>query len=258
MNTDLLTKGFVSETRPLVAGLVSELRKARGTEAGPEGPVLDRLSRNLHRIRSAAGFLGFTNVERLARSLELVLDLCGQGELESGPRLWDSVLDNAEVLGRALEDLETIDEYDLRPQVQDLDRAVHGSVQNDVRKSLEDKLCVAQRADGGDLGCCFVTSRFELERASRAGLGLYRLVIDLMRFYTGGDRGLLTLIADLTDLGLILDSEADLSGIGDLDQSRPTRMPLFVLLASREPEERIRARWSLDAEHMQRVRNPMA
>ena len=250
---------FSTETGPLVDHVLDLLRQARRHPQEIEVAVLESLQEVLHRIRGSAGFLGYFNVERLASCIEGAVSLLANNEIKASVTVIDGLFESAEVLERLLEDLDRADDLDIVNQVEFLHLLTDGKISDDRIRGLQTRLSVTERKEGGRLGYDFWTTSFELERAARGHLRLFFLELDLMADYQDQGKHLLDLVSDLTRFGLILDSGADLSTIGTLDDCfLPKHMPLYVLLASRDDAETIRAHWNLSEDRLTEARNPMA
>ncbi len=250
---------FLNETSPLVAQVLELLNEARRHPQDLGSHDLGPLQRALHRICGSANFLGYLNVERLASSIEGVVSLLANGEIAGSLTLIDGLIEAAEVLERLLDDLERADDLDILNQVEFLHLLSDGKISDARIRCVETRLSVTEKAMGGDLGFEFWTTSFELERAARGGLCLYFLELDLMADYQDQGKHLLDLVSYLTRFGIILDSGADLSAVGTLEDCfLPKHMPLYVLLASRDVAESIRAHWGLSADRIVEARNPLA
>jgi HPt (histidine-containing phosphotransfer) domain-containing protein len=250
---------FLAETNPLVTKVLALLRQARNQPAELGHEVLESLLQHLHRIRGAACFLGFLNVERLSTSIEGALTLLATHEISSSLTLIDGLIEAAEVLERLLEDIERADDLDILNQVEFLHLLTDGKISDARIQGLETRISVTERLSGEPLGHEFWTTSFELERAANGGLRLFFVELDLMADYQDQGKHLLDLVSDLTRFGLILDSGADLSTVGTLEDCfLPKHMPLFVLLASRDEPDSIREHWGLSEERLSEARNPLA
>lgn len=250
---------FLTETNPLVSEVLDWLREARirPDDIGPD--ELEALLQHLHRIRGAACFLGFLNVERLSTSIEGAVALLASGEIPGSLMLIDGLIEATEVLERLLEDIERADDLDILNQVEFLHLLTDGKISDARIHGLETRLSVTEFATGEALSFEFRTTSFELERAARHGLRLFFLELDLMADYQDQGKHLLDLVSDLTRFGLILDSGADLSTVGTLEDCfLPKHMPLYVLLASRDDPDSIRRHWGLSGTRLREVRNPVA
>lgn len=249
---------FLIETNPLVDEVLESLRQARRRPSEISGELLDELLQKLHRIRGAACFLGFLNVERLSTSIERAITLLANAEIEGSVTLIDGLVEATEVLERLLEDIERADDLDILNQVEFLHLLTDGKISEAHIRCLETRLSVTEKVSGETLIHPFQTTSFELERAARGGLRLFFVELDLMGDYQDQGKHLLDLVSDLTRFGLILDSGADLSTIGTLEDCfLPKHMPLYVLLASRDEPDEIRGHWGLGEERLSEVKNPL-
>lgn len=119
-----LVAAFVVESLEHLADIENQLLSIEGAGEALDVELVNTVFRAVHSVKGAAGFLGLQAINRLAHSLENVLNLVRNRELIPTSMTVDVMLKAADSLRQLLEDVETSNTVDVSEHTTKLDAIV--------------------------------------------------------------------------------------------------------------------------------------
>ncbi|MBL8753814.1 MAG: chemotaxis protein CheW [Planctomycetes bacterium] len=214
-----LVHDFVTESREHLGSVEADLLSL---EAKPSAAseTINRVFRGVHSVKGVAGFLGFDNINKLAHSLESVLDLVRKERLGMSPELADVLLGATDRLRDLIEHVADSNGMAIDDQI--------GSLQRFLDPGLAPRPKAAAVEVGSDewlLQLSLVLPRIALAACCPAA-AIVEIVGRLGRVAQGG-----------TDLCARA-------------QGEPSRDPVVVQLVTANPPETVRTQLHLEADEI--------
>ncbi|MCA9230431.1 MAG: Hpt domain-containing protein, partial [Planctomycetales bacterium] len=116
MDDELLSE-FVVEANEHMADIENQLLSIEESGANVDVDLVNEVFRGVHSIKGAAGFLGMTKVNDLAHSLENILNMMRNRELEPNSEMIDIMLRAADRLQGLLNDISNSNEADVSDHI---------------------------------------------------------------------------------------------------------------------------------------------
>lgn len=117
---DEIINDFIIETEELIEALDNDLIALENSPDDLE--LINKIFRNVHTIKGAAGFLGYTKIVDVVHNSESILNMCRQGEVQVTSQINDVILKALDVLKVLLEDVRNRKEptIDIQPLINEL------------------------------------------------------------------------------------------------------------------------------------------
>jgi two-component system chemotaxis sensor kinase CheA len=253
---DEVVQDFIVESQEHLSDIESELLQIEEGGEDIDSDLVNRVFRAIHSIKGAAGFLGFHVINDLAHNLENILGLIRTEELTPNSSIVDVMLKAADALKSLVSDVENSNDENVSDHIE----ALKGILQGETEEGLEDKLedLVDVEVPGIDFSLEFEVTKHQLEQAESQGNSLFLIKLDLFEDYQLQGKNLMDLVKDLLEIGEILDSGADLSGI-DPDKGMDSQtMGFYAIIATRKTREEIAEKWDLPLNRVLPVASSMA
>ena len=135
---------FVVESAEHLADIENQLLSIEASGADIDSDLVNTVFRGVHSIKGAAGFLGLTTINRLAHSLENVLNLMREGLLVPTSAIVDVMLRAADELTRLIENATESNEVNVDQFVAELDAITSGSEDEQPETVVADSLAEAE------------------------------------------------------------------------------------------------------------------
>ncbi|GAB4247283.1 hybrid sensor histidine kinase/response regulator [Deferrisoma sp.] len=220
---------YVEESLDHLADIESDLLaiEQAGSEADEE--LVNKVFRAAHSIKGGAGFLGLQAINQLAHKLENVLGLLRSHELVPNPDVINLLLQGFDRLRELLQDTEAGRDADVSELTVALEGLTTANLPEERKPTVSERVQVVLEGRGP----VFTVSRFEVDEALKGGKNLYVFEYDLIHDVHRLGRSPLTVLQELDDGGVILDSKVEPSVAGDLFADElPRSIPFLVLYAT--------------------------
>lgn len=238
---DHIIPEFIAESGQLLQTVEGGLLQMESGELGDE--AVHTVFRAIHSVRSGAAIVGLAKIERLARLMEALLDLCRNGGLKPTQAVTDSLLQALDVLAslfNRVEEHESIDiESSLNAMEAALNTALEPALKNDIRKVDASAL-----PNGLPL---FEISTYCLESKLRQG-HLYLIHLDMVQL----DERCLTpiqLVHEMLSMGEILDSIVNQPSVNLAEEQEPS-ISFDIFYATMLEQDLLRAALRLDQKEL--------
>ncbi len=220
---------FIEETMEHLDSIESDLLEIeQGGEAIDE-ELVARVFRAAHSIKGGSGFLGLDRIKELSHKIENVLDMIRNYQLVPTPAVVNVLLKSFDRLGELFENVENSNEAKIDEHVDMLKKIVTGALDDSEQEAIDQEREISVEENTP----CFKINQFDLNQARRGGKDIYLLEIDLIHDVQRHGKTPLQIIKDLSDPGVILDTQIGMGRVGDLDSEEiATVIPMYVLYAT--------------------------
>ncbi|MEE8402239.1 MAG: chemotaxis protein CheA, partial [Candidatus Hydrothermarchaeaceae archaeon] len=137
---DEIIDDFITETDELIEAVDSDLIALENSPNDLE--LINKIFRNFHTIKGAAGFLGYTKIVAVVHNSESILNRCRQGEIQMTSRISDVILKAVDALKILMENVRNREEptIDVQPLLNDLQECIESPEKEGepTEKSLEE------------------------------------------------------------------------------------------------------------------------
>lgn len=117
-----LIRDFVEEAIEHLGEVEQRLLQIEAGDTACDRELVNTVFRGIHSIKGAAGFLGFSSVERLAHRMENILNEMRNGERVPNASTIDALLRSADVLTSLINDIYNSNARDISQWLDELDR----------------------------------------------------------------------------------------------------------------------------------------
>jgi two-component system, chemotaxis family, sensor kinase CheA len=105
MNDPEIVEGFITESKEHLDTIEDDLLNLEKQKDNPDPELIDKVFRAIHSVKSATGFLGLSNMNRLALIMEKLLTLMRTGEILPEPEYIDALIEGADRLTAMLDNI---------------------------------------------------------------------------------------------------------------------------------------------------------
>jgi two-component system chemotaxis sensor kinase CheA len=98
MNDPEIVEGFIAESKEHLDTIEDDFLNLEKQKDNPDPELMDKVFRAIHSVKSATGFLGLSNMNRLALIMEKMLTLMRAGEIRPETKYNDALLEGANLL----------------------------------------------------------------------------------------------------------------------------------------------------------------
>jgi two-component system chemotaxis sensor kinase CheA len=205
MNLDpQLTAEFVCEAKERLASIEDEILQIERGGADADRALIDKVFRDIHSIKGAAGFLALNKINDLAHTMETVLHMIRAGEIKPDRRLADAFLDGVDSLKTMLANVGESEKTDISKIVDRLAGIIAKNVSRKTKTELSSKVRLFA-ADGSDSG--YEADVFRLNNRAPGHEFMYILRYDLNELRKKEGMSPVSLVRELMSAGEILDSK---------------------------------------------------
>ncbi|MFC1811682.1 Hpt domain-containing protein [Thermodesulfobacteriota bacterium] len=105
MNDPEIVEGFIAESKEYLDTIEDDFLSLETQKDNPDPELMDKVFRAIHSVKSAAGFLGLGNMNRLALTMEKLLTLMRTGDIRPEPEYIDALLEGVNLLTAMLDNV---------------------------------------------------------------------------------------------------------------------------------------------------------
>jgi len=98
MNDPEIIEGFIAESKEYLDTIEDDFLNLAKQKDNPDPELMDKVFRAIHSVKSATGFLGLSNMNRLSLSMEKLLTLMRAEEIRPESEFIDALLEGADLL----------------------------------------------------------------------------------------------------------------------------------------------------------------
>lgn len=223
---DELLQQFITEASEHLASVEDDILEFERLGEHTDPGTVNRLFRAIHTVKGGAGFLNMSTITRLAHRLETVVGRVRDGRLIPTPDICDTLLRGIDNLKRIFEDISLESTFDISQDVEELDKIVDKSGEND--RALSNHYEPTKSSECSRFWFNAASAQEGLSQSS--GMYLFDCTLDFTNEYkrTGIDPE-----ATITDLGLIgtiLQSHFDIGSIDAWRKNNLSRLQYSFLL----------------------------
>jgi len=194
--------------------------------------LVNKVFRAAHSIKGGAGFVGLSNIKKLAQ-IENVLGMMRGREVSPQPEVISTVLKAFDRLRLMIDDIENSETMEIDEHIVSLVGITTASLPDNQRESVSEMVDVPM-PDGKQL---MQAPRFDIDQAKKEGKFIYLVEYDLIHDIQRKNKTPLDVLKSLMNSGTIIQSMIDIQAVGTLDDDIPNRIPFYILFASViEPE----------------------
>jgi two-component system chemotaxis sensor kinase CheA len=100
-----IIEGFIAESKENLGTIEDDFLNLAKQKDNPDPELMDKVFRAIHSVKSAAGFLGLSNMNRLALFMEKLLTLMRTEEIRPEPGYIDALIEGADLLTAMLDNV---------------------------------------------------------------------------------------------------------------------------------------------------------
>ena len=105
MDDPEIVEGFIAESKEHLATIEDDFLNLEKQKDNPDPDLMGKVFRAIHSVKSATGFLGLSNMNRLALIMEKLLTLMRAGDIRPESKYVDALLEGANLLTEMLDDV---------------------------------------------------------------------------------------------------------------------------------------------------------
>ena len=105
MDDPEIVEGFIAESKEYLYTIEDDFLNLEKQKDNPDPDLMGKVFRAIHSVKSATGFLGLSNMNRLALTMEKMLTLMRAGEIRPEPKYIDPLLEGANLLTAMLDNV---------------------------------------------------------------------------------------------------------------------------------------------------------
>ena len=105
MNDPEIVEGFIAESKEHLDTIGNDFLNLAKQKDNPDPELVDKVFRAIHSVKSATGFLGLSNMNRLSLFMEKLLTLMRTEEIRPEPEFIDALLEGADLLTAMLDNV---------------------------------------------------------------------------------------------------------------------------------------------------------
>ncbi len=219
---------FVAESKEHLETIEKDLLELEKQGGVPVPSVIDHLFRAMHSIKGAAGFIGFVKINKLAHTMETMLQMMRNGEITPEAQYVDALLSGVDLLATMLDDAGNSNEMDIEEIHDRLSNLIAQTSSSEIKKEMETNVSML---DDENQKVGFRISEFELNNLPASHNNLFVLKFDLSKLAENNGETPGTLIRNLLSMGLIIDGKLD-SPANDLSDTLEDKPLLYHALYS--------------------------
>jgi len=190
--------------------------------------LVNKVFRAAHSIKGGAGFVGLSNIKKLAHKIENVLGMMRGREISPQPEVISTILKAFDKLRFMIDDIENSETIDIDEHIVSLVGITTASLPDNQKESVSDIVDVSL-PDGTKL---MQAPQFDIEQAKKEGKFIYLVEYDLIHDIQRKNRLPLEVLKSLVNSGTIIQSMIDVKSVGTLDNDIPNKIPFYILFAS--------------------------
>jgi len=225
---------YIEESKEHLETIESDLLEIERNGEDINEELVNKVFRAAHSIKGGSGFLGGVHIQELSHMIENILDMIRNFQLVPSADLINVLLKAFDRLGELLDDVVNSDEMEIEVHVIALKEILTASLGKSEKKIVDRKIEVPLQEESPS----FKINQFDLIQARKGGKNLYVLKFDLMLNLQYQDKPALNLLKELSEAGVILDTQIDRTIVGDQGIDKiATVVPMYVLYSSEIEED---------------------
>ena len=211
--------------------------------------LVNKVFRAAHSIKGGAGFVGLSNIKKLAHKIENVLGMMRGREISPQPEIISTVLKAFDQLRFMIDDIENSETMDIDEHVVSLVGITTASLPDSQKESVSEMVDVFL-PDGKQL---MKAPQFDIDQAKREGKFIYLVEYDLIHDVQRKNKSPLDVLKSIMNSGIIIQSMIDIQTVGTLDDEIPNRIPFYILFASVIEPEIITSLFDIDSKYVNNI-----
>ncbi len=215
--------------------------------------LVNKVFRAAHSIKGGAGFVGLSNIKKLAHKIENVLGMMRGREISPQPEVINTILKAFDKLRFMIDDIENSEAIDIDEHIVSLVGIATASLPNDQKESVLDIVDVLL-PDGKKF---MQAPQFDIEQAKKEGKFIYLVEYDLIHDIQRKNRLPLEVLKSLVNSGTIIQSMIDVKSVGTLDNDIPNKIPFYILFASVIEPEIIPSLFDVNSKYVHNITSDM-
>ncbi|MCC6586309.1 MAG: chemotaxis protein CheW [Bryobacterales bacterium] len=227
MEDDLLHE-YLAESREHLADIEADLLLIEERGADIDTDHVNKVFRAAHSIKGGAGFFDLARMRDLAHTLENVLDLIRSAKLVPTGDVVSALLKGFDRLRAMVDDPAGSASMDIAPLQAALEQTVAAGGSSPQAENMRKHVCVG----AGAVQPRVSVTAFDLDSARSSGKLVYLVRCDLIHDVQRKGKTPLTLLHQLIDYGVVLDTAFDLAAAGTLDEESSNEFCLDILYAT--------------------------
>jgi len=227
---DEVLKIFILESREHLATIETDLLAIEDAGADIDEELVNKVFRAAHSIKGASGFFGLVKIKELAHKAENLLDMIRSRKIVPNAEVTNLLLAAFDKLREMINDIEKSESYDVEDLITSL-VSMATSYLPPAQKASVTSLVTLSLPGAAEV---VILPQYDVERARRDGLYVSLLDLDLLHDLEQKGINILDFFNQLPPDLEVLDCAMDYAAVGTLDDPLVNRIPLRVVIASRE------------------------
>ena len=105
MNDPEIVEGFIAESKEHLHAIEDDFLNLEKQKDNPDPELVGKVFRAIHSVKSATGFLGLSNMNRLSLIMEKLLTLMRAEEIRPEPKYIDALIEGSDRLTEMLDNV---------------------------------------------------------------------------------------------------------------------------------------------------------
>jgi two-component system, chemotaxis family, sensor kinase CheA len=215
--------------------------------------LVNKVFRAAHSIKGGAGFVGLSNIKKLAHKIENVLGMMRGREISPQPEVISTILKAFDRLRFMIDDIENSETMDIDEYIVSLVAITTASLPDNQKESLSEMIDVSL-PDGKKL---MEAPQFDIDQAKKEGKFIYLVEYDLIHDIQRKNKSPLDVLKSIMNSGTIIQSMIDIQAVGTLDDDIPNRIPFYILFASVIEPEIITSLFDVNSKYVHNITSDM-
>ena len=226
---DEVLQMYIEESLEHLSDIESDLLTIEGEGEEIDIDIVNNVFRAAHSIKGGAGFMGLTTIKGLAHSLENVLDLIRNRELQPTSNRISVLLTGFDKLESLMQSIQTSNDEDVSDIIDALAHITKSSLDDEKKESVNQWVDITLQDGRVFPG----VSQYSIDQVIDEGKYIYLVEYDLIRDIHRSNKNPIEMLNSLEKTGTIVDSRIDFDSAGTLDADLlSSRIPFQIVFAS--------------------------
>ncbi|MGA1823618.1 MAG: chemotaxis protein CheW [bacterium] len=228
---DEILQMYIEESQEHLADIEPDLLTIEKNGANIDEELVNKVFRAAHSIKGGSSFLGLTTIQEVSHKAENILEMIRSREMVPSPEVVNILLLAFDKLRDLINNHQESNNYDISEIMVSLTGLAASNLPDKQKESISKEIEI--KVEG--VATTLHVLEFDLNHAKNAGNHIYLIEFDLLHDIQRLGETPISLFKKLEKKGIILQCIVDFKAVGTLDDEPINRLPLVMLIATKEP-----------------------
>ena len=226
---DETLQAYIEESVEHLSDIENDLLAIESAGENLNEDLVNKVFRAAHSVKGGAGFMGLTNIKELAHRIENILGMIRSREITPSTEIISILLSGSDALKGLINNVEKSNKIDVSQHIEALSAFVEKSLADDKKEAVLKNVQLSF-PDGSK---AFDVAEYDILEAQKSGKNIYLVSYDLIHDVHQKSKTPMGVLAEMQEVGTILESKIDLNSVGTLeDNELSNRIPFLILFSS--------------------------